>query len=74
MSGQPITINEDGSVTSVGRKPENESEKTYMNGRITVVERPNDYIAYLDGNTGMWERGKTVAEAVGKLVMLRLPR
>lgn len=75
MSGQPLTIGKDGLVTSVGSKPCNEKElqlagtKNFMNGRITVQKRSDDYIAYLDGNLRNLTCGKTVAEAVGNLVI-----
>jgi hypothetical protein len=47
-------------------------EKTFMGGRITVLRRADDYMAYLDGNKGKWEAGKTIAEVIGKLVISHL--
>lgn len=37
--------------------------------KIIVVKRTSDYMAYVDGNKGIWESGATQAEAVGKLLI-----
>ena len=39
--------------------------------KITVVERINDWIAFMDDNETKWEAGKTSAEAIGRLIFHR---
>lgn len=36
---------------------------------ITVTKRSDDYHAALADNSGVWESGRTQAEAIGKLVI-----
>jgi hypothetical protein len=38
-------------------------------GRVTVIERRDDFMAYLDGDTTRWETGSTASEAIAKLVI-----
>jgi len=43
-------------------------ERKYLDGQITVLRRPYDYMAYISGNKTRWEAGKSTEEAIGKLV------
>lgn len=36
---------------------------------INTEQRTNDWIAFLDGNRGKWESGRTEVEAIGNLVI-----
>lgn len=38
---------------------------------ITVENRQNDFIAFIDGDRARWESGRTKAEAIGRLVANR---
>jgi len=44
----------------------NESSAKYI---ITVDKRTEDYMAYLNGDKGFWDCGKTKAEAIGNLII-----
>ena len=39
--------------------------------QVTVVQRTGDWMAYLNGDTTMWEAGNIPQEAIGKLVFNR---
>lgn len=44
------------------------AEEIFLNGAIRVVRRWDDYMAYVDGDTGLWDCGQTIPEAIGALV------
>lgn len=39
--------------------------------KIILYERPNDWHARFDGMKGVWERGRTIPEAIGNLIINR---
>ena len=39
--------------------------------KITTEQRTHDFIAYLNNDRTKWESGKTIAEAIGKLIVSR---
>jgi cephalosporin hydroxylase len=39
-----------------------------LNGVITVVERHDDYMAYVGGDTRVWSAGRNPDEAVGQVI------
>lgn len=41
----------------------------YAGGRVSVERRGHDYMAYVTGEKGMWDQGKTVNEAIGALII-----
>jgi hypothetical protein len=47
---------------------DNSQEHVFLNGAIKVVRRQDDYMAYVDGDTRLWDCGSTVDEAIGKLI------
>lgn len=36
--------------------------------QITVIKRSDDYMAYFDNDSAIWECAKTSNEAIGKLI------
>lgn len=44
------------------------AELIFLNGAIRVVRRPDDYMAFVDGDTALWGRGTSADEAIGALV------
>jgi cephalosporin hydroxylase len=47
---------------------EGKGELTFLNGVITVVERHDDYMAYVGGDTRVWSAGRNPDEAVGQVI------
>jgi predicted RNase H-like HicB family nuclease len=37
--------------------------------KIILYERPNDWHARFEGVKGIWERGRTIPEAIGNLII-----
>ncbi len=37
--------------------------------KIIVEKRPDDYMAYLEGNKGIWDCGPSISMAIGKLMI-----